>query len=101
MIVTRFGSTLMCFSKIGSVHRATAPKPTNKIRFENVSIHHLYHHDQKTWRTKNKAHQPTCVSPTTRQAPADCLISDTLFQGYDGNVKLCCDCIRIEGSRDH
>jgi hypothetical protein len=38
MIVTRFGSTLMCFSKIGNVHRATAPKPTNKIRFENVSI---------------------------------------------------------------
>ena len=32
------GITLMCFSKMGSVHRATAPKPTNKMRFGNASI---------------------------------------------------------------
>ena len=28
----------MCLSRIGSVHRATAPKPTNKTRFGNAII---------------------------------------------------------------
>ena len=32
MMVMRFGSTLMWRSRMGSVHRATAPKPTNRIR---------------------------------------------------------------------
>ena len=38
IIVIRLGSTLRCLSKMGSVQRATAPKPTNKIRFGNASI---------------------------------------------------------------
>src|ERR1700722_4994477 len=38
MMVMRFGSTSMCRSRTGSVHRATAPKPTNKIRWENGGI---------------------------------------------------------------
>ena len=38
MIVMRFGSTLMCFSRMGSVQRATAPKPTNKMRFGDKNI---------------------------------------------------------------
>ena len=28
----------MCFSKMGSVQRATAPKPTNKMRFGDKNI---------------------------------------------------------------
>jgi hypothetical protein len=32
MMVMRLGSTLRCLIKIGSVQRATAPKPTNKTR---------------------------------------------------------------------
>ena len=36
MMVMRLGSMLRCLIKMGSVHRATAPKPTNKTRFANV-----------------------------------------------------------------
>src|SRR4029450_3937999 len=38
MIVMRLGSTWTCRNRIGSVHRATAPKPTNRIRREKVGI---------------------------------------------------------------
>jgi hypothetical protein len=41
MMVMCWGSTLMCFSRVGSVHLATAPKPTNKTRFGNASMLHL------------------------------------------------------------
>src|SRR5262245_53495485 len=38
MIVIRLGSTWTCRNRIGSVQRATAPKPTNRIRLEKVGI---------------------------------------------------------------
>jgi len=62
MMVIRFGSTLMCFNKIGSVHRATAPKPTNKMRFENVSIHHLFITIRKRGAPKTRHTKPLLIA---------------------------------------
>ena len=38
MMVMRLGSTFTWRNRMGSVHRATAPKPTNRIRLENPGI---------------------------------------------------------------
>src|SRR5262245_6992000 len=38
MIVMCVGSTLICRSRTGIVQRATAPKPTNRMRFEKVAM---------------------------------------------------------------
>ena len=38
MMVMRLGSILRCLIKMGSVQRATAPKPTSKTRFGNLTI---------------------------------------------------------------
>src|SRR5215510_3751376 len=63
-IVIRFGSTLMCLSKMGSVHRATAPKPTNKMRFENVSIRYPRNHDKERRSSKTRHTTPiACCQP--------------------------------------
>src|SRR5262249_26125025 len=71
IIVIRCGSTLMCFNKIGRVHRATAPKPINEMRFANDNIRGFFVWISVKWRESSVKAKNAKLAFAARDLPAN------------------------------